>query len=220
MKTLAIMQPTYLPWLGYFDLMRKTDHFIFLDNVQFSKQSWQQRNRIKTASGELMLTLPVSYQTGQLITEVKLVNNHNLMKHLKSIMQAYQRAPSYHIYISELKSFYKNAKPNQFLSEFTIQLILWIKKTLNIQTKIDYASHYNLPEDRIKRLIHLCKQFNAEIYLSPEGARDYLTPFIPHFEREAIKVEFHTYTPVEYPQLYPPFIPYLSAIDFIFNKDI
>jgi hypothetical protein len=217
-KTIAIMQPTYIPWMGYFDLMDQVDVFVLLDNVQFSKQSWQQRNRIKSPSGELLLTIPVRGKLGQLITEVELAEHRFLGKHLAAIEQNYRRAPFFDLYFPKLKELYKEAQSFRFLSEFTCKLLFWIKAQLGIETKIVFASLWVSSDDKIDRLLDLCQILGASAYLSPKGADNYLKPSLSLFKAQNIYVAFQEFTPPAYGQLYPPFISHLSSLDLLFNQ--
>ena len=217
---LAIMQPTYLPWMGYFDLMDQVDTFVILDNVQFSKQSWQQRNRLKSAQGELLLTIPVvtKGKGDQLITDVQLANHHFLNKHLNAIEMNYRRTPYFETYFQELKVLFECAHRFTYLHEFTLSLIVWIKHKLGITTKIISASDFNLSNEKINRIIELCKHLNVSHYISPKGAIDYLSPFLASFQKENIVVSFQQYEPISYKQLYPPFLSHLSSLDLLFNE--
>lgn len=219
-KIIAIMQPTYLPWVGYFDLMDQVDTFVILDNVQFSKQSWQQRNRLKSPQGELLLTIPVATKGkgDLLISEVQLANHHFLKKHLNSIEVNYKRAPYFETYYPELKKLFEIARDFTYLSTFTISLIVWLKDKLNINTKILCASDFQLKDGKTDRIIDLCKHLQASHYLSPMGAMDYLEPSLSYFQKENIVVSFQQYEPIIYKQLYPPFHSYLSSLDLLFNE--
>lgn len=216
----AIMQPTYLPWIGYFDLMDQTDNFIILDNVQFSKQSWQQRNRLKSPQGELLLTIPVvtKGKGDQLITDVKLANHHFLNKHLNAIEMNYRRAPYFDTYFPELKSLFELAHTFIYLHEFTVSLVVWLKNKLNIDTKFFFASNFQSKNDKIDRILDLCQHVNASHYISPKGAMNYLSPCLASFQKKNIVVSFQQYEPISYKQLYPPFLSHLSSLDLLFNE--
>lgn len=214
---IAIMQPTYLPWLGYFDLMDRADHFVFLDTVQFSKQSWQQRNRIKTHQGTLTLTVPVVQKLGQRVSEVRIDNRNDWQKkHWRSIESAYQKAPFWSEFSPALAPFYE--KKWEFLCDMNAALITCLKDLLGIATPLTRVSGMDLGEEgRSGRLVNICKRLNGTLYLSPAGAREYLTEDRQDFEAAGLAVEFQEYQHPRYPQLHGEFVPQLSVIDPIFN---
>jgi hypothetical protein len=128
------MQPTYLPWLGYFDLIRSVDHFVIYDHVQFEKQSWQQRNRIRNKDGEIMLTVPVRHESGleRTLRDVKIDYSRNILdKHLKSIQLSYSKTNNFKTIFPLLEEIYNQHKV--FLYELNIELIKLGMKFLNIK---------------------------------------------------------------------------------------
>src|SRR5690242_14000816 len=129
---IAISQPTYLPWLGYFDLIDQVDLFVFLDNVQFEKQSWQQRNRIKTPTGLQWLTVPVAFRGkfGQLIKEVEIRDPEFCKNHLRAIELNYRRTPFFDSYFPELKEHFASITSRSLLADLNIRLIEWIVNIL------------------------------------------------------------------------------------------
>ena len=151
---LAIMQPTYIPWIGYFGLMHYVDIFVLLDSVQFERRSWQQRNKIKTFSGEKLLTIPV-FKKGkrdQLINEVKVELNTNFQyKHSQLIKQSYCNAPFFKQYYKKI--FSDNWSEFELLNEITINLILRIKESLGIKTKIYKSSDLS---SKGKKFLNIC----------------------------------------------------------------
>lgn len=218
MKTAVIMQPTYLPWLGYFDLMDQSDTFILLDSVQYDKRSWQQRNRIKSPNGELMLTIPV-FSKGkreQTISEVMIDQTQNVQeKHLKTIQCYYAKAKHY---AKEFDEFSKIMQIKRtYLSEFTIELINWFKEKLGIKTELLRSSALNVPGRKVELLINICKSVGADTYLSTVGSKVYLDGD-NSFEDNGIKLCYHQYKHPTYTQQYGEFIPYLSALDLLLNE--
>src|SRR5436305_2802710 len=115
----AISQPTYLPWIGYFDLIDQVDQFVVLDNVQFAKQSWQQRNRIKTAAGLQWMTVPLEFRgrLGQQIREVKIRDAGCFEDHLRAVELAYRRAPFFSQYFPALRSILESFRSGSMLAE-------------------------------------------------------------------------------------------------------
>lgn len=211
----VIMQPTYLPWMGYFDLMDQSDVFVFLDNVQFSRQSWQQRNKIKTKNGELWLSIPVIRKYPQEIKEVKINNSQPWQEdHLKAITFNYSKAEHFNEYIDSFRKIYSEKTEN--LINFTIPIILRIKDILGINCKIIRASELDAEGKKVDLLIDICRKIGAEEYLSPLGSMEYIEEN-NLFKKENIKLEYHKFNHPKYPQLWGEFIPYISVIDLLFN---
>lgn len=212
----AIMQPTYLPWTGYFDLMERSNIFVFLDDVQFEKQSWQQRNQIKTTTGAQWLTVPVLQKLPQKISEV-IINNTVpwRKKHWNTIKQNYSKSSHWQNYFAFFEELYE--KDWELLAELNIYVVLWLKKQLGITTKTVKASKLNAQGARVELLIDICKKLGADEYLSPIGSKAYIEEnnIFPH---NNIKLEYQNYEHPIYRQLYGDFIPYLSAVDLLFNK--
>lgn len=218
MTTVAIMQPTYLPWTGYFELMDSCDVFVFLDCVQFDKRSWQQRNRIKTVSGELYLTVPVftKNRREQKILEVEIDGSREFsLQHLRSIQSAYGKAPFYRQYIRGLKELLE--RKHTHLAELNIDLIHWIARMLGIETRTLRSSTLPARGARVERLISICEFVGADHYLSPEGARAYIEENNP-FETRGIRLSYQKYRHPAYRQLHGDFIPHMSTLDLLFNE--
>src|SRR5271167_3263222 len=134
---IAISQPAYLPWLGYLDLIDQVDTFVLLDNVQFEKQSWQQRNRIKTPAGLQWLTVPVMFRGrfGQLIRDVEIRDAEFWRNHLRAIELNYRRSLFFDRYFEELGSRLKYT-PGGLLAELNGRLLEWFMSVLGIQTRV------------------------------------------------------------------------------------
>lgn len=216
----VIMQPTYLPWIGYFDLIKQSDIFVFLNDVQFSKQSWQVKNRIKNQGEELMLTIPV--KKSKLLTNLDsiLIDNSKpwKKKHLKSIYYSYKRTQ----FFEEVYPFIEKIilKRSNFLSEFNMQIIQTISKRIfGFKEFIDSRGLNLNSNDKIDRIIKICKKVGSEEYLSPDGALTYLKSlnYQKEFYESSIGIKFHNYKPIKYSQLNEPFLPYLSILDLLFN---
>jgi hypothetical protein len=214
---IAIMQPTYLPWLGYFSLMRSVDKFVILDSVQFEKRSWQQRNQIKTANGPLMLTIPVLTKGlgNQLMTEVVIDNEGAFPKaHTKSIALNYSRAKHFAEYAPDILGLLENRQEK--LVDLTTEIILHLRDILGITTSIVYASELLADGKKAELLANICEELGASEYVSPPGSRNYLDG-TDVFKCRGISYRYFEYEHPVYPQLYGEFLPYMSAIDAIFN---
>ncbi len=213
----VIMQPTYLPWIGYFDLMDQSDIFVLLDHVQFSKHSWHQKNRIKTPNGESMLTVPIIRKHPQMINETKINNSQPWQKkHLKSIQLSYAKAKYYDKYIGFLEDIY--SKKIERLADLTIPIILWAKEELGIECKILKSSELNAGGAKVNLVVDICHKIGADEYLSPLGSKEYIDEN-NIFEKENIRLEYHHYVHPKYSQLWGEFKPYMSVIDLLFNED-
>ena len=217
-KTIAIMQPTYLPWIGYFDLIDYVDCFVFLDSVQFNKRSWQQRNRIKGAKGVIWLTVPVisKGRREQKIIEVEIdLTRQFQAKHLKTIANCYSKAPFFSQYIDELSAIFN--KSHYWLAELNIELIQWFSKELGISTQTLRSSDLDVAGQKTELLVNICEALEADFYLSAEGSRDYIQEN-NLFEKKKIHLVYHDYKHPIYDQCYGEFTPYLSTLDLLFNK--
>ncbi len=218
MKTAVIMQPTYLPWLGYFDLMDQGDVFVFLDSVQFAKRSWQQRNRIKTVAGELMLTVPVltKGKREQRINEAKIDQSQQFQeKHIRTISSNYSKAANYKSNYEEFASLIR--QNNDSLAELNIKLICWLKEKLNIRTEILRSSDLNVEGEKAHLLVNICNAVGADAYLSAAGSKVYIDEDNP-FPENGIKLLYHEYEHPLYQQLFGEFLPFMSTIDLLLNE--
>lgn len=212
----AIMQPTYLPWSGYFGLMRSVDLFIFLDSVQFAHRSWQQRNQIKTANGAQWLTVPVvsKGRRDQRIDHVEIdVTARFKAKHLATIEQNYRKA-AYYQQASEILSPLRDSC--EILADLNICLIKKISAQLGISTPMLRSSKLNGDGAKANFLASLCREVGATEYISPPGSWDYLNDSNA-FSQVGIPISYFNYEHPEYPQLFGSFLPYMSIIDMMFN---
>jgi len=215
----VISQPTYLPWIGYFDLIDQADRFIILDCVQFERRSWQQRNRIKFCGGLQWLTVPAKTRgrLGQLIREVEISDPDFCNDHARAIELAYRRAPYFEPYYSQLSGLLE-AHGKGLLLELNLALIRWICAELQIRTPIVVASDLQQPGKRTELLANLSASQGASEYLSPAGSAAYLLAEEETMRRRGIQVVFHHYQHPVYRQNFPPFEPFASVIDLLFNE--
>jgi hypothetical protein len=216
---IAIMQPTFLPWIGYLSMIDRVDTFVFLDNVQFEKRSWQQRNRIKTANGPIWLTIPVKSKglQEQKIQDTEISNDDGQVyeKIYKSISHAYAKAPFFSEFGPQIKSIFDKNLNN--ISDLNIEIILWLCRSIGIKTKMMRASDLSATGSKAELLANICAEMNAHTYISAHGSKEYIDAS-HDFQDHNIKVFYHTYHHPEYRQLYGEFIPYMSAIDLLFNE--
>lgn len=216
---IAIAQPTYLPWLGYFDLLDQADQFVFLDSVQFEKRSWQQRNRIKTPTGLQWLTVPVISRgkREQRIVDVE-IGAEFWRDHLRSIEMNYRRAPFFERYYGVLSDLMRSAASSSNLATLTIHLLRWFAEVMGIGTPTLRSSELPVQGKRTELLAEICGSLGATTYLSALGSAEYLVNELPVMTERGIEVAFQHYQHPEYSQLFPPFQPYASALDLLFNE--
>lgn len=210
----SVHQPQYMPWLGYFEKIARSDRFVILDTVQYKKNEFQNRNKIKTAQGWQWLTVPVGYKFPMAINEVPINNNINWRnKHLQAVLSNYSKAPFFSDYRQGLESLF--AQEWNIIADVNRASVDFLVQALGIDTPIDNANEWELSEDPTGRLVDICKQLNADTYLSGAGGREYLDEV--QFENAGIKIEFQDYTHPTYEQRFGDFEPYMAAIDLLFN---
>lgn len=215
---LSIHQPAYLPWLGYFDKLARSDVFVFLDNVQFEKNSFINRNRIKTPQGALMLTVPVRSRghTASTLKETELDNSrHWKSKHLKSIFLNYRAAPRFDACYPKLEALY--AADDALLADMCFrQLQFWLRE-LGVEKKVVRASSLPLTSRKSELVLDICRYFGADRYISGALGRDYLDE--EKFADAGIRIEYQDYRHPVYPQLHGEFLPCMGIVDFWMNTD-
>ncbi len=211
----AIHQPQYIPWLGYMNKLANADIFVFLDTVQYKKNEWQNRNRIKTASGWQWMTVPVYYSYPEKILEIKI---HDKVpwgkKHWKSLVTNYSRAPYFHTYAD----FFHDtlSRKWELLTDLNIHITEFLADAWGIKTKTVRASQLGIDHvDPTTRLVAICKELGADKYLSGKHGLNYMN--IKEFCHGGINLLYQEFHSQEYTQLYEGFIPDLSSIDLLFN---
>jgi hypothetical protein len=216
---IAISQPGYLPWAGFFDLIDQVDQFVLLDDAQFVKQSWDQRNRIKASTGLQWLTVPVVFRgcMGQSLCDVKIREPQFWRKHLRSVEVNYGKARYFETYFPRLQKILEKHGPEERLIDLNLALVQWLASELAVKTPMVCASTLGVEGKRSARLVSMCKLVGASDYLSPRSAI-YLLDDLAMFAEAGLKVWFHNYTHPEYDQRFPPFLPYASVLDLLFNK--
>jgi len=212
---IAIHQPQFIPWLGYFDKMDKVDVFVLLDNVQFKKNEYQNRNRIKTHDQWIWLSVPVSFNFGDLISKVRINNQQDWgKKHLQTLLTYYGKAPCYREYLPPFAELYHSAGDS--LADLNMGTIELIRKIFAIDTEIVRASDIpGLSEEPTARLLDICRHFKADTYLAGAGGKRYME--CDRFKAAGLKLLFQNFVHPEYPQINGPFVPYMSALDYILN---
>lgn len=210
----AIHQPQYLPWLGYFDKIDRADVFCFLDNVQYKKNEWQNRNRIKTAQGPQWLTVPVRYRFPQKINDVAVNNNEKwAKKQLQSIVTNYSRTPFFKDYIQLFEEGL--GRHWESISDLNIYFVERLIAALGIETPTIRASELDLSDDPTGRLVDICRAAGGNTYLAGQDGGKYMD--MDQFRKSGIDVLTQSFSHPLYSQLFGEFISHLSVVDLIFN---
>ena len=212
---MAAHQPQYLPWLGYLDKIDRADVFVLLDRVQFKKNEWQNRNRIKRAGGWHWLTLPVRHRFPQGIHEVEIADPRWRRKHGRSLEVAYGQADHFGHEAGLMDAIFE--RDWSHLLDVNVKTIRHLTRRFGIETPMFLASDFeNLSESHAdERLISLCRLLEADTYLAGAGGRDYMD--LARWKRAGIRVEFQEFRHPVYPQLHGSFTAGLSAVDLLFN---
>ena len=216
----SIAQPAYLPWLGAFDRIYRSDVHVVLDDVQFEKNSMVNRNRVLTRNGPVMLTLPVctAGKFGNLpINKVKIAGGPWAHKHALTIKQAYSKAPYFDDYWPFFGDLYSKFKGIPW-DLFAVALIItsYAFAQMGLRCRLEFSSDLKVPGRKSELVLNICKELGATEYLSGPFGRDYLD--LPSFERAGIEVAFHDYQHPTYRQMNAGFVPNMSAIDLLFNE--
>ncbi|MGE0763254.1 MAG: WbqC family protein [Bdellovibrionales bacterium] len=217
MRTVVILQPSYLPWLGYFDQMRQADAFVLYDDVQFDKHGWRNRNRVKSPRGEpYWLTVPVKHKgLGKPLIQDILINNDQPWAHKQSqtLRLFYTKAPHAKEYLPQLAEIL--AQPWGKLMDLNVAVLQWMMQLLKLKTEIHKSSALGVEGGQTGRLVKICQHFAATHYLSGNAAKEYLD--VEQFRQAKIEVAWHDYMHPNYPQLHGNFISHLSALDLLLN---
>jgi hypothetical protein len=219
-KRIAIVQSSYIPWKGYFDLINQVDEFILYDDLQYTRRDWRNRNRIKTPNGPAWLTIPVKAK-GRYYQKIRdtVVHDRNWSsRHWKAICLSYSRARYFEATRHVFQGLYEECRVETHLGRINFRFLRAISDMLGIRTRITWSMDYELVGGRTERLVHLCRQAGASEYLSGPAAKAYLDEAL--FSGEGIRVRWMDYSGYpEYAQLFcPPFIHEVSIIDLILNE--
>ena len=218
MKRVAAIQSSYIPWRGYFDIIAMVDEFILLDEVQYTKRDWRNRNRIKTAQGPTWLTIPVQVKGRyhQRIDEVEIADRGWAERHWQTLRQAYASAACFDVLADQVAAVYEDASGLQRLSDVNRLVLDALCPLLGIETAITWSTDYASTGSKTERLATLCEQAGADEYVSGPAAGDYLEE--DEFASRGIAVRWMDYEGYpEYPQVHPPFDPAVSILDLLFN---
>jgi hypothetical protein len=212
----VILQPSYLPWLGYFDQLYRSDVFVVYDDVQYDKHGWRNRNRIKTPQGPQWLTVPVlTHGQGKPTNRDVRIQTHELWrrKHLQALRTHYGRAPAFAEIFPRIEDWL--SKEWEYLWELNLAGLHLVCAMLGLQRDIRLASALGIGGGQTERLVRICQVLGAGHYLSGDAARAYLDEGA--FTAAGIQVEYHGYQHPTYAQLHGDFVSHLSIIDLIMN---
>jgi hypothetical protein len=215
----VILQPSYIPWRGYFHQVAWADLFVFYDDVKYDKNGWRNRNRVKTRAGTQWMTIPVltrgveSNQTPINQVQVDWSKDWNRV-HWNTLLANYARAPFFDAYAPQLKEIYQQHP--ELLADFTIDLTIWLARELGIsRTRFLRSSEIpGITGQKTDRLIQILSCLGATQYLSGPSARDYIEQ--EKFIDAGIQLEYVAYQYPEYPQMYPPYDPQVTSLDLLF----
>jgi hypothetical protein len=216
-KRVCIVQSNYIPWKGYFDMIRHVDEFILYDDVQYTRRDWRNRNKIKGKDGTQWLTIPVEVKGKyfQRIRDTVIDDSQWAVKHWRTLAHSYAKAPCFPEYKDFLEDLYRSTH-ERFLSEVNYKFLRAVCQLLGIRTPITWSMQYTLGEGKTEKLLDLCQQAGATEYLSGPAAQDYLDESA--FLRAGIRVRWMDYSGYpEYPQVHPPFDHGVSILDLLLH---
>ncbi len=216
-KKVAIVQSNYIPWKGYFDLINAVDEFILFDDVQYTRRDWRNRNIIKTAAGPAWLTIPVQVagRYHSPIKEIEVDGQRWREQHWRTIVANYARAPYFERYRPVFEPLYLDCSETR-LSLINRRFIEAICGAMGIATALSWSMDYRIVEGKTARIVSLCQQAGAGTYVSGPSARGYIDE--ESFEAAGIHLQYFEYSDyAEYPQLHPPFVHRVSALDLLLN---
>lgn len=217
MRVIGILQPGYLPWLGFFEQMLRCHYFVIYDDVQYDKHGWRNRNRIKGPKDPVWLTVPVRLKGNQrLINQVEInpTQPRWAKKHLGTLRQHYNKAPYFKEYFPQLEEVLM--RPWRLLVELDLELIRLIAGWFGLKSKLILSSELGCYHPNPSgRLIEIIRKLKGDVFYEGASGRNYLD--LDQFTMAGLQVVFQDYQPMPYPQQYDGFTPFLSAIDLIFN---
>lgn len=217
-KRVAIVQSSYIPWKGYFDLINSVDEFVLFDDVQYTRRDWRNRNRIKTPAGLAWLSIPVSSKGNfdAPIKQIRVDDASWAARHWRSIRANYARARHFRSYSSVLEDLYLGCN-EVYLSAVNRRFVSAICEILGIETKLTWSWEYEILPGKTERLVAICQQAKADIYISGPSAASYIDR--QQFADAGIELVYFNYEGYPpYQQLYPPFEHSVSVLDLILNE--
>ncbi|MFN7976744.1 MAG: WbqC family protein [Vicinamibacterales bacterium] len=211
----AIVQSNYIPWKGYFDLIRSVDEFVLFDDVQFTRRDWRNRNRIKTPQGLTWLSIPVQTKGEYLalIKDIEISDAAWAERHWKTIAAAYGKAPHFRWFADRFEPLYRETREVR-LSAINRRWLEAACAALEIPTRLTWSMDYAVAAGKTERLVSICQQAGADTYISGPSARDYIDDAV--FAAGGVRLEYFDYAGYpEYPQLHGPFEHAVSIVDLL-----
>ncbi len=217
-KAVLITQSNYIPWKGYFDMIRAADEFVIYDDMQYTKRDWRNRNKVKTPQGPLWLSVPVIVKGkfDQKISDTEIDGKDWSEQHWRTITQNYSKTAYFKTYAPMFEEVYRQ-RTFQYLSELNFALLALVCNILDIKTTMRWSRDFTLAEDRTERLANICKELGGTRYITGPAAKAYMDEAV--FTNLGITVQyadFSGYAP--YRQMYGDFVHEVSVIDLIFNE--
>jgi hypothetical protein len=214
MSSVAIIQSNYLPWIGYFHIIRSADYFVFLDSVNYTRRDWRNRNLVKTPTGPIWLSVPVHATRYTPINKAVIADHRWKNNHPKTLKQFYSKCPCFEEYFPLIEKIYSNQWT--YLSDLNQSLIKEISKLLGIKTLFYDDREFSTSTEKSHRLLNIVKTLGADTYITGPSAKAYLQEKI--YRQAGIKVEFFRYPRYPgYDQVWGKFLPRLSALDLLFH---
>ncbi len=214
MVLIAIRQPGYFPYLGFFKKIQTSDVFVCFDDAQYAIRAWDNRNKIKQDQGTMWISVPVFEPFKKKLNEVKIANNEWIPKHILAIKSNYQQAPYFNDYWNDIESILNNKWEK--LIDLNLALIEYFIQVLDIKTKIVRSSELNVSGSSSIKLLNICKKLNADSYFSGIMGKEYLDEDL--FKKAKINVIYENFVHPTYSQIQGEFIPNLAIMDILFNE--
>ena len=213
---LTAHQPVYLPWLGLFHKIALAETFVYFDQVQYLPKDWMNRNKIRTKSGSIWLTVPVLRKGYRDLktSEIEINNSTNWQKkHLRSISLNYKKSPYFENYIPFFEDVY--SRKWEFLGDLNEYMLKWFLDELGIKVNFLNAKNFKFEGEKSSLILNMCKKLDASTYIFGTLGKDYAN--VHEFEKNNVKLIFQDYNHPKYSQLYSEFVSHLSVIDLLFN---
>ena len=213
---LTAHQPVYLPWLGLFHKIALAETFVYFDQVQYLPKDWMNRNKIRTKSGSIWLTVPVLRKGYRDLKTSEIEINNSIdwqKKHLRSISLNYKKSPYFENYIPFFEDVY--SRKWKFLGELNEYMLKWFLDELGIKVNFLNANDFKFQGEKSSLILNMCKELNASTYIFGMLGKDYAD--VQEFEKNNIGLIFQNYNHPKYSQLYSEFVSHLSVIDLLFN---
>lgn len=210
---IGILQPAYLPWLGFFEQMDRVDLFVLHDDIQYTKSDWRNRNKIRTNTGWSWLSVPIRGGEDQRICEAHIDHDQRWSKrHVNLLRENYRGAPFYKEYMNDIEEILRSR--HVLIAELDYELIIYMAKRIGITTPIEKTSSKSISGKSTERLINICREYDADAIYEGAAGKKYIDERA--LRENGITIEYQEYAHPTYRQLQEPFIPYLSTIDLMF----